>query len=96
MDSRVIKLEADVGHIQSDIAAIKVEARENRQALQGLSLDVKNEFKEVRNEFKEVRNEFKEVRKEMKEDFRNLFGALVVVALGLATLMAKGFGWIGG
>ncbi|GGD40628.1 hypothetical protein [Pseudoxanthomonas indica] len=89
MDSRVIKLEADVGHIQSDIAAIKVEARENRQALLGMSLDVKNEFKEVRNEFKEV-------RKEMKDDFRNLFGALVVVALGLATLMAKGFGWIGG
>jgi hypothetical protein len=27
-------------------------------------------------------------------DFRLLFGAIITVALGLAAVMAKGFGWI--
>jgi hypothetical protein len=31
--------------------------------------------------------------KDAREDFRILFGALIVVALGLAGLMAKGFRW---
>mgnify|MGYP000722284598 FL=1 len=27
-------------------------------------------------------------------DFRLIFGAIITVALGLAALMAKGFGWL--
>lgn len=44
--------------------------------------------------FKDMRQEFKEVRSEMKNDFLFLFGALITVTLGLAGLMAKGFGWL--
>lgn len=30
----------------------------------------------------------------MERDFRILFGALIAVTLGLAGLMARGFGWL--
>ena len=81
MEARVAKLESDVCQIQSDISDIKTDIREHRQGLVSFSKDVKDEFKLVRDE--------------MKADFRILFGALIFVAIGLAGLMAKGFGWIG-
>jgi hypothetical protein len=34
------------------------------------------------------------LRLEARTDFRLLFGALIGVALGLAGLMARGFGWL--
>jgi hypothetical protein len=36
----------------------------------------------------------RELRHELKTDFHMLFGAVIVVALGLAAIMAKGYGWI--
>jgi hypothetical protein len=36
----------------------------------------------------------KELRRDDRTDFRLLFGAIIVVALGLAGLMAKGFHWL--
>ena len=33
------------------------------------------------------------LRDAVESDFRILFGAIITVALGLATLMAKGFHW---
>ena len=41
-----------------------------------------------------VATDVKEIRKDMREDFRIIFGALVVVALGTAGIMAKGLGWL--
>ena len=35
-----------------------------------------------------------DVRAIRTTDFRIMFGALITVALGLATIMAKGFGWL--
>ena len=35
-----------------------------------------------------------DVRSIRTTDFRIMFGALITVALGLATIMAKGFGWL--
>jgi hypothetical protein len=32
--------------------------------------------------------------KRASPDFRILFAALITVALGISTLMAKGFGWL--
>ncbi len=80
LEARVAKLESDVSHIRSDIAEIKG----RQQAFMDRTED----------NFKEMRQEFKEVRSEMKSDFRILFGALITVTLGLAGLMAKGFGWM--
>lgn len=38
--------------------------------------------------------DLREHRRETRSDFRILFGALITVALGLAAIMAKGFGWL--
>jgi hypothetical protein len=42
----------------------------------------------------EIKADLREVRRDMRGDFRLLFGAVIFVALGLAGLMAKGFGWL--
>ena len=34
-----------------------------------------------------------DIKKDIREDFRILFGSLIITALGLAGLMAKGFKW---
>lgn len=56
--------------------------------------DIRGELKDIRGEIKDVRGEIKDVRKDMQLDFRLMFGALIAVALGLASLMAKGFHWL--
>jgi len=53
---------------------------------------LKEDVRELRGE---VKSEFAATRSDMKTDFRVVFGALIVTALGLAGIMAKGFGWIG-
>jgi hypothetical protein len=42
----------------------------------------------------EIKTDLRELKKDQKTDFRILFGAIIFVALGLAGLMAKGFGWL--
>lgn len=53
--------------------------------------DLKTDVRDFRGETKAS---FSVVRTEMKSDFRVVFGALIAASLGLAGLMAKGFGWI--
>ncbi len=48
----------------------------------------------IEDDIKDIKGNIKEIRKDQKDDFRQLFGALIFVAVGLAALMAKGFGWI--
>lgn len=45
---------------------------------------------EVKTDLKEIRRDITSVR---TTDFRLLFGAIIAVAIGLAGIMAKGFGW---
>ncbi len=42
----------------------------------------------------EIKQDIREMRKDMREDFRILFGIIAFTTLGLAGLMAKGFGWL--
>lgn len=46
----------------------------------------------------ELRTDVRELRRDVAgirtTDFRLLFGAIIAVALGLAGLMARGFGWL--
>ena len=42
----------------------------------------------------DIKQDIRDMRKDMREDFRILFGVIAFVALGLAGLMAKGFGWL--
>jgi 50S ribosomal subunit-associated GTPase HflX len=48
----------------------------------------------IQTDISDIKTDLREIKKDQVRDFRQLFGALVVVALGLAGLMAKGFGWL--
>lgn len=102
---RVARLESDVEYIKRDIAELKSDLKAFRAESAEDSKSVSEEFKSVSEEFKLVRSEmqdgfksvseeFKQVRAEMRADFRLLFWAIITVTLGLAGLMAKGFGWL--
>lgn len=73
-------VEARIARLESDVAHIQRDIGE-----------IKVDIREMRTENK---SEFRDVRAEIKSDFRLAFGALIAVALGLAGLMAKGFGWL--
>lgn len=49
---------------------------------------------ELRIDMRELRDDMREIRRDHRSDFRLLFGAIIAVALGLASLMAKGFHWL--
>jgi hypothetical protein len=49
------------------------------------------DLKELKEDVRAIRAEIVGIR---TTDFRLLFGAIIAVALGLASLMAKGFGWL--
>lgn len=87
LEARVAKLESSVEYIQRDISEIKEDMRRHRT-------ENAEEFKNAHQEFKAVRNEIYELRELHHKDFRMVFGALITVAIGLAGLMAKGFGWL--
>jgi len=80
MEARLAKVESDIEYIKRDVGEINADIKE-------LKSDVKDEFKEVKGEFKDV-------KKEIKDDFRITFGALILVAVSLAGMMAKGFDWL--
>jgi hypothetical protein len=80
MEARIAQLESDVKHIAAGVNDLKAEGRAHRDGLTSFAKDVNGEFKAVRGE--------------MKADVRLLFGAIITTTLGLAALMAKGFGWI--
>lgn len=48
----------------------------------------------IRRDLDVIVDDLREHRKETRSDFRILFSALITTALGLAAIMAKGFGWI--
>ncbi|OGB23499.1 MAG: hypothetical protein A3I66_01235 [Burkholderiales bacterium RIFCSPLOWO2_02_FULL_57_36] len=45
----------------------------------------------IQRDIKELKEDVRAIR---TTDFRILFGAIIAVALGLAAIMAKGFGWL--
>ena len=55
---------------------------------------IQRDIGEIKIDLREMRSDIKDVRVELKSDFRLAFGAIIAVALGLAGLMAKGFGWL--
>ena len=52
---------------------------------------IERDIKTLAEDVRAVRNDIAAIR---TTDFRILFGATIVVALGLAGIMAKGFGWL--
>lgn len=49
----------------------------------------------VKETLKRMSERLEEIDERQQRDFRMLFGAVITVALGLGSLMAKGFGWLG-
>lgn len=52
------------------------------------------ELGEIKTTLRGHDGKFDGVRDRMERDFRILFGAMIAATLGLAGLMAKGFGWL--
>jgi len=52
---------------------------------------IQRDISDIKTDLKEVRGDVSSIR---TTDFRILFGAIIAVALGLAGIMAKGFGWL--
>jgi hypothetical protein len=48
----------------------------------------------IQRDLKELKADVRAHRKETARDFHILFSAIITVALGLASLMAKGFHWL--
>lgn len=48
----------------------------------------------IQSDLTELKTDVRELRRADETNFRILFGALITVALGLAALMSKGFGWL--
>jgi hypothetical protein len=54
---------------------------------------IKRDVADLKIDVRELRVDVRDVRDRQERDFRLLFGALITSVLGLATVMAKGFGW---
>ena len=52
---------------------------------------IQNDLTEIKSNMKDVSSQITAIR---TTDFRLIFGAIIFVALGLAWIMAKGFGWL--
>lgn len=48
----------------------------------------------IRLDLGETKADVRGIRTEARSDFRLMFGALIAATLGLAALMARGFGWL--
>lgn len=105
MEARVAILETHIEHIRDDLAEIRKNVRELRSEGEHnfktlvaaddhnfktlLAADEKNS----RTLLATDEHNFKTLLATDEKNFRLLFGALIAVALGLASLMAKGFHW---
>lgn len=74
------KMERELGKVESDIEHIKSDVA-------ALKADVRESRSEVRSDIWKLRDVH-------ERDFRILFGAIIFVALGIASIMAKSFGWL--
>ena len=66
--------------------------------VEALLESLQRDLAELRPDFKELRAELRQTQRDVvairTTDFRLMFGAIIAVALGLASMMAKGFGWL--
>ena len=62
--------------------------------MEGRLSAVETHIEHIRADIAGMKVDGREHRKATDRDFRILFGALIAVALGLAGLIGKGFGWL--
>ena len=73
-------VERQLGKLESDVEHIKTAVG-----------TLKTEARELRSE---MRSDIGKLRDLHERDFRILFGAIIFVAIGIASIMAKSFGWL--
>jgi hypothetical protein len=73
-----------------DLEARVVRLETAMESVQSNISEIKLDLRAFR---KEVLNQFESQRKEHKADLFKIFGAGATMAISLAGLMAKGFGW---
>ncbi|HBC7417585.1 TPA: hypothetical protein KEY88_000222 [Serratia marcescens] len=81
--SEAFSTNSSIDRMESDIEYIKRDIS-----------DLKGDVKDIRKDMGEIRKDMGDIRKDMEKDFRISIRALIAATLGLAGLMAKGFGWI--
>ncbi|MDB6009249.1 MAG: hypothetical protein JWL65_1499 [Gammaproteobacteria bacterium] len=82
MDEGFRKAEDRLAKVESDVAGIKVDVAV-------LTADVSY----IKGNVSDLRQDVADLRGHQERDFRVLFGSLIFVALSLAGLIAKAFGW---
>ncbi len=56
--------------------------------------EIRSDLRDVLSELRGVRSELRDVRQDARADFRVTWGAMIAGFLGMAGLMARGFGWL--
>jgi hypothetical protein len=82
MEDRFVKLEKDVEVLKADVGVMKTDVAV-----------LKTDASYIKRDVSELRVDIREVRQHQGRDFRIMFGSMIGLAMGLAGLIAKGFGW---
>jgi len=98
VERQVGKLESDVEHIKTEVGSLRADVRELRSEIRSEVRDIRSEMGQLRSDMGQLRSdthsELGKLRDVHERDFRILFGAIIVVAIGIASIMAKAFGWL--
>jgi len=90
------RIEADIVELKTDVAVLKTDVAELKTDVAVLKVDVsyiKRDISELKTDMKEIRHEVTALRSTMSDYFKKLFTAIIVTTLGLASMIAKSFGW---
>ncbi len=97
MEARVAVLEHIAASTKEAIVDLRDEMRQERRAnheqIDRLQRSTTDQFQRIQDQFQRIQDQFQRVQQTADRDFRVLFGALIATAIGLSTMMAKGFHW---
>ena len=90
MEARVAVLEHIAASTKEAIVDLRDEMRQERRANHE---QIDRLQRSTTDQFQRIQDQFQRVNQTADRDFRLLFGALIATAIGLSTMMAKGFHW---
>jgi hypothetical protein len=85
---------ADIPEWEPRVRVLEEIASATRQTLADIRTEMRQSFADLRTDIRDMRNDIGSLRQRQERDFRLLFGAIIVVALGLAGLIARTQHWI--
>lgn len=98
LQPRVAVLEEMAASTKQILAEIRNDMRDMRTGLHAELRDLRTEMHDMRTDLKtdirDVRTDLRDMRQRQERDFRLLFGAIILVAIGLAGLIARTQHWI--